>query len=52
MVYLHLFLGISIYYGVVLGATGALMYYTLPTLIISWLSVTYFLYRKNIVAKF
>ncbi len=52
MVYLHLFLGITIYYGVVLGATGALMYYTLPALIISWLSVTYFLYRKNIVAKF
>ncbi len=51
-VYLYLFLGIAIYYGSTLGLIRYLDLYTIPTVTILWLIVTYTMYRKNIVARF
>ena len=51
-VYLYLFLGTLIYYGLTLGLAGAIKYYTIPVVFVLWLSVTYFMYRKIIVNKF
>ncbi|PHS56296.1 MAG: permease [Sulfurimonas sp.] len=51
-VYLYLFLGIIVYDSLTLGLQGILSYYTIPVLSISWLIITYIIYRKTIVAKF
>lgn len=51
-VYLYLFLGIIIYYGATLGLQGLLSYYTIPVVTLTWIAVTYALYRKTIVKKF
>ncbi|MCW8895047.1 MAG: LptF/LptG family permease [Sulfurimonas sp.] len=51
-VYLYLFLGILAYYALILGLEGPLSFYTIPVLLIGWLSATYILYKKTIVAKF
>ena len=51
-VYLYLFLGILIFYGATLGLQKILIYYTIPVVAISWLVVTYFIYRKNIATRF
>lgn len=51
-VYLYLFLGTIVYYGLTLGLAGAIKYYTIPVVFTLWLSVTYFMYRKIIVNKF
>ncbi len=51
-IYLYLFLGIILYYGATMGLQGALGYYTIPTVLLSWLFVTYFIYRKTIVSRF
>jgi lipopolysaccharide export system permease protein len=51
-VYLYLFLGVLIYYGATLGLQKIFGYYTIPLVAFIWLSVTYFIYRKTIVARF
>lgn len=51
-VYLYLFLGILIYYGSVIGLQKILVFYTIPIVSITWFIVTYYIYRKTIVAKF
>jgi len=51
-VYLYLFVGIIAYYGATLALQDILSYYTIPVVIVVWLSVTYTLYRKAIVNKF
>ncbi len=51
-VYLYLFLGIAIYYGSTLGLIRPLGLYAIPSIALTWLLVTYTMYRKNIVARF
>ncbi len=51
-VYLYLFLGVLAYYGATLGLQGILAFYTIPVVAITWLIVTYIIYRKKIVARF
>jgi lipopolysaccharide export system permease protein len=51
-IYLYLFIGILIFYGATLGLQKALIFYTIPAVGITWLIVTYTLYRKTIVARF
>lgn len=51
-IYLYLFLGIVIFYGSTLGLQKALVYYTIPIVAFVWLFVTYYIYRKTIVARF
>lgn len=51
-VYLYLFLGITVYYGLTLGLAKPLGLYTIAAVSLSWLLVTYVMYRRNIVARF
>jgi lipopolysaccharide export system permease protein len=51
-VYLYLFIGIVLFYGATLGLQATLGYYTIPIVALTWLGVTYTLYRKIIVNKF
>ncbi|MEA1983971.1 MAG: LptF/LptG family permease [Campylobacterota bacterium] len=51
-VYLLLFSGIIIFYGLTLGLQGKFVYYTIPIVALSWLFVTYAMYRKNILRRF
>jgi len=51
-VYLYLFIGIAIYYVSAVTLQKPFGFYTIPILSITWLSTTYILYRKQIVAKF
>ena len=51
-IYLYLFLATIAYYGMTLGLAGILKYYTIPVVFVVWTSVTYWLYRKQIVEKF
>ncbi|MEA3331424.1 MAG: LptF/LptG family permease [Campylobacterota bacterium] len=51
-VYLYLFLGILAFYGATLGLQGMLVFYTIPIVAITWLIITYTIYKKHIVARF
>jgi len=51
-VYLYLFISIVLYYGLTVGLQSKLGFYTIPAVILSWLSFTYAIYRKTIVNKF
>lgn len=51
-VYLYLFLGILIYYGATMSLQEILFYYTIPIVAITWFVVTYYIYKKSIVARF
>jgi len=51
-IYLYLFLGIAVYYGLAFGLHKPLGFYTIPLVIVLWTSATYALYRKTIVARF
>jgi len=51
-VYLYLFLSIVLYYGLSVGLQSELGFYTIPAVLLSWLIVTYTIYRKTIVNKF
>ncbi|WP_324172954.1 LptF/LptG family permease [Sulfurimonas sp.] len=51
-IYLYLFLGILIFYGATLGLQKTLVYYTIPFVIISWLTGTYYMYKKTILDRF
>ena len=50
--YLYLFLGIVIFYGSTMGLQKILSFYTIPIVAFVWLGVTYYMYRKMIVARF
>lgn len=50
--YLYLFIDITIYYGATLWFQKMLGYYTIPIIALSWLIVTYLIYRKTILARF
>jgi len=51
-VYLYMFLGIIIYYGLAFSLAGVLHFYAIPAVLLPWVIITYTLYRKQIVAKF
>ena len=51
-IYLYLFLGIIIYYGANIGLQKTFGYSTIPIVVLSWLSITYLLYRKTILSRF
>jgi lipopolysaccharide export system permease protein len=51
-VYLYLFVGVLLFYGATLGLQKIFSYYTIPVVALTWLLVTYVLYRKTIVARF
>ncbi len=51
-VYLYLFISIVLFYGATVGLQKLLQFYTIPVVALSWLIVTYFIYRKTIVNKF
>ncbi|MBN2816019.1 MAG: LptF/LptG family permease [Campylobacterales bacterium] len=51
-IYLYLFISIVTFYGFALGLQGTLGYYTIPLVALTWLIVTYIMYKKNIVNKF
>ena len=51
-IYLYLFIGIILYYGATIGLQNILGYYTIPTVIISWLLITYMIYKNTILSRF
>ena len=51
-IYLLLFIGVAIYYGLTLGLKGPLGYVTIPVVIVVWLAGTYYLYYRNILRRF
>ena len=51
-VYLYLFISIILYYGFTMGLQSILHFYTIPVVALTWLIVTYYIYRKTIVNKF
>ncbi|MDQ7068630.1 MAG: LptF/LptG family permease [Sulfurimonas sp.] len=51
-VYLFLFLGVILYYGATVGLQNSLGYYTIPTVLFTWLTLTYFMYRRTILSRF
>ncbi len=51
-VYLYLFISIILYYGFTIGLQHTLHFYTIPVVALTWLVVTYYIYRKTIVNKF
>jgi len=52
MIYLWLFLGVIIFYALSMGLQKIMLFYTIPFVAISWLFVTYYIYRKTIVSRF
>ncbi|SFV60655.1 Predicted permease YjgP/YjgQ family [hydrothermal vent metagenome] len=51
-VYLYLFISIALYYGFTIGLQHLLHFYTIPVVSLTWLVITYFIYKKTIVNKF
>lgn len=51
-VYLYLFLSIALYYGATLGLQKYLLFYTIPIVSFTWITITYLLYRKTVLARF
>jgi lipopolysaccharide export system permease protein len=51
-IYLLLFIGVAVYYGLALGLKGPLGYATIPLAITVWLIGSYYLYYKNIIKRF
>ncbi|MDY0116768.1 MAG: LptF/LptG family permease [Sulfurimonadaceae bacterium] len=51
-VYLYLFVAIILYFGATFGLQKVLSFYAIPIIALSWITITYFLYRKTILARF
>ncbi len=51
-VYLYLFLAVFAFYATTFGLKDILSFYTIPVVIISWTTITYLLYKKNILNRF
>ena len=51
-IYLYLFLGILLFYGMTISLQDILFFYTIPVVVGIWLLVTYTIYKKLIVNKF
>jgi len=50
--YLYLFIDIIIYYGAAIGLQKPLGYYAIAVVALTWIIVTYVIYRKTILARF
>ncbi|MFK5937423.1 MAG: LptF/LptG family permease [Sulfurimonas sp.] len=50
--YLYIFISIVLFYGLTLGIQKIFIYYTIPIILLSWLIVTYIIYKKTIVNRF
>jgi len=51
-IYLFLFLSIVLYFGLSIGLSSKLGYYTLPLVTLLWLGITYPYYRYKIIKRF
>lgn len=51
-IYLYIFLNIILFFGATLGLQKLLVFYTIPVVAISWLVVTYMIYKKTILSRF
>jgi lipopolysaccharide export system permease protein len=51
-IYLYLFLSIVFFYGATLALQKILVFYTIPVIALTWLVLTYIIYRKTILARF
>lgn len=51
-VYLYLFIGIVIYYAATIGLINVISFYTIPVVFFTWLIISYFIYRRKILARF
>jgi lipopolysaccharide export system permease protein len=51
-IYLLLFIGVAVYYGLTLGLKAPLGFLTIPIVFVVWLSGTYYLYYRNILKRF
>lgn len=51
-IYFYIFVGIIIYFAASMSLHRFLHFYTIPTVLLSWLIVTYWLYRRNIAKRF
>ncbi len=51
-IYLYLFSGILVFYVATLGFQELILFYTIPVVALTWLGVTYAMYKKTIVARF
>ena len=51
-IYLYLFLSIVIFYAATLTLQDILIFYTIPVVALTWIVVTYGIYRKAIVSRF
>jgi lipopolysaccharide export system permease protein len=51
-IYLYLFIGALSYHALSLGLAQPLGFYAIPSLIISWIIITYIIYKRTILSKF
>jgi lipopolysaccharide export system permease protein len=51
-IYLYIFLAILLYYGATIALQDLLQFYTIPTVAITWLIITYMMYKKQVLARF
>lgn len=51
-IYFYIFVGIIIYFAASMSLHRFLHFYTIPTVLVSWLIVTYWLYRRTIAKRF
>lgn len=51
-IYLYLFFGVLIFYGMTLGLQKVLVYNTIPLVAIAWIITTYIIYKKTVVSRF
>ena len=51
-IYFYLFVTVLLYYGSLIALEKPLGFYTIPVMVVLWLSLSYFIYRKTIVQKF
>jgi len=51
-VYLYIFASLFVYYAAILGLQGILGFYTIPTVLLIWLLVTFGFYKKTILKRF
>ena len=51
-IYLYLFLGLLVYYSATLYLQKIFVFYTIPLVLISWLVISYIIYKKTIVERF
>jgi len=51
-IYLFLFIGLLTYYGSAIGLQKFFAFYTIPIVALTWLIITYIIYKKTVVARF